>query len=116
MVRALAMGDVKTKDWVSLFGREVGIALFLGLGMAIAVSLVGVFRSGLDVALVVAMTMLAVVLFGSLVGCLLPFLLTRLKMDPATASAPLITSIADVGGILIYFSIATWFLGINMAS
>lgn len=113
MVRALATGDVKTKDWISLLGREVGIALTLGMGMALAVSFVGVFRSGTAVASVVAMTMLAVVLFGSLVGCLLPFLLTRFKLDPATASAPLITSIADVGGILIYFSIATWFLGIN---
>lgn len=115
MVRALATGDVKSTDWLHLLGREVGIALVLGLGMAFAVSMVGVFRSGTDVAIVVAVTMLAVVLFGSLVGCLMPFILDRLKLDPATASAPLITSIADVGGIIIYFSIATWFLGINAA-
>ncbi|MCK9229920.1 MAG: magnesium transporter [Syntrophales bacterium] len=107
MVRALATGDVKTKDWVTLLGREVGIALLLGLGMALAVSFVGVFRSGPEVALVVALTMMAVVLFGSLVGCLLPCLLTRFNIDPATASVPLITSIADVGGIIIYFNIAT---------
>ncbi|MDD5475697.1 MAG: magnesium transporter [Syntrophales bacterium] len=115
MVRALATGDVKTKDWLSLLGREAGIALFLGAGMAFAVSLIGVFRSEPEVALVVAMTMLAVVIFGSLVGCLLPFMLTRFNMDPATASAPLITSIADVGGIIIYFSIATWLLGTSGA-
>ena len=113
MVRAIATGDVHTKDWFRLLGREVGIAMFLGVGMAMAVSFIGVFRAGPEVALVVALTMMAVVLFGSLVGCLLPFLLTKFNMDPATASAPLITSIADVGGILIYFSIATWLLNIH---
>lgn len=113
MVRAIATGDVQTKDWVRLLGREVGIAMFLGVGMALAVSFIGVFRAGPEVAVVVALTMMAVVLFGSLVGCLLPFLLTKFNLDPATASAPLITSIADVGGILIYFSIATWLLGIH---
>lgn len=112
MVRALATADIKTKDWILLFGREIIIATILGLSMAMAISLIGigVFRSGIEVALVVSMTMMAVVIFGSLVGCLLPFLLDRFKLDPATASAPLITSIADVGGIIIYFSIATWFL------
>jgi magnesium transporter len=50
------------------------------------------------------------VIFGSLLGMSLPFLLTRFKMDPATASAPLITSLCDIGGVLIYFSIATWYL------
>lgn len=113
MVRAMATGDVQTKDWLRLLGREVGIAVILGVGMAAAVSLIGVFRAGPEVAAVVALTMVAIVLFGSLVGCLLPFVLTRFNLDPATASAPLITSIADVGGILIYFSLATWILGIH---
>ena len=112
MVRALATGDVKASDWIYLLGKEVGIALTLGLGMALAVSMVGVLRGGPEVAVVVGLTMTIVVLFGSLVGCLLPFLLAKLKVDPATASVPLITSIADVGGIIIYFSIATWILQI----
>ncbi len=43
----------------------------------------------------------------------LPFLLTRLKLDPATASAPLITSLADIAGVMIYSSIATWYLGLG---
>jgi len=110
MVRALATGDVKISDWVYLLGKEVGIALTLGVGMALAVSMVGIFRGGPEVALVVGLTMTVVVLFGSLVGCLLPFLLAKFRIDPATASVPLITSIADIGGIIIYFSIATWIL------
>jgi magnesium transporter len=110
MVRALAIGDVKLKDWLGLLKKEILVALGIGLVMGLAVSLIGIFRAGPEVAVVVAMTMVLTVLFGSLVGMSLPFLLTRFRMDPATASAPLITSIADIGGVLIYFSIASWYL------
>jgi magnesium transporter len=116
MVRALATGDVQMKDWAHLLLKEVGIALGLGAGMGLAVSLVGIFRGGPEVAMVVAIAMISVVLFGSLVGCLLPFLLAKLKIDPATASVPLITSIADIGGVLIYFSLASWLLNVPAAS
>jgi magnesium transporter len=57
------------------------------------------------------LTMVIIVLWGSLLGMSLPFLLTRLGLDPATASAPLITSLADISGVLIYFSVASWYLG-----
>jgi len=111
MVRALATGRAKLSDWFLLLGKEVLVAGLLGLSMGAAVSLVGVFRAGPEIALVVSITMVCTVLFGSLVGMSLPFLLSKLRMDPATASAPLITSVADIGGILIYFSIATYALG-----
>lgn len=110
MVRALATGKAHMKDWFALFSKEVLVALGLGLSMGLAVSFIGIFRAGPDVAVVVAVTMVCTVLFGSLVGMSLPFVLSRLKLDPATASAPLVTSIADIGGVLIYFSIATWVL------
>jgi magnesium transporter len=59
----------------------------------------------------VASTMVLVVVVGSVIGMSLPFLLTRFRVDPATASAPLVTSIADITGVLLYFSIASWYLG-----
>ena len=62
--------------------------------------------------MVVGLAMLAVVIMGAMIGMLLPFLLQRLNMDPATASTPLITSVADVVGILIYFSIASAILSL----
>ncbi len=111
MVRALAIGDVMMKDWFRLVGKEITIALCIGLCMGIAVSVIGIFRGGVDVAVIVALAMVCVVVFGSLLGMSLPFLLIRLKLDPATASAPLVTSVADVGGVVIYFGIATWYLG-----
>jgi magnesium transporter len=111
MVRALATGDVEVKDWLGLWGKEFAVALGLGLTMGVAVSLIGIWRGGpelgMQLAMIVGLAMLAVVIMGAMLGMLLPFVLQRLNMDPATASTPLITSVADVVGILIYFSIAS---------
>lgn len=116
MVRALATGDVVLRDWLRMLGREFGVALLLGLTMALAVSVIGIFRGGPDIALVVALSMVLIVLVGSLIGMSLPFLLSRFKLDPATASAPLITSIADASGVVIYLSIAVLILGAPSAA
>ncbi len=107
MVRALATGDVQMRDWFRLWAKELGVSAALGVTMGAAVWGLGLWRGGAEVALTVSLSMVAVVIVGSMVGMLLPFILTRMKIDPATASAPLITSIADISGILIYFSIAT---------
>jgi len=112
MIRALAIGDVKIGDWFKLLRKEIIVAILLGLIMAFAVSFIGIFRGGIDVALIVALAMLVIVLVGSTIGMSLPFLLSKFKMDPATASGPLVTSIADITGVLVYFSIATWYLGL----
>ena len=114
MVRALATGDVETRDWLRLWGRELSVSLALGATMGAAVSLIGLWRGGIEVALVVALAMVCVVVVGSMIGVLLPMLLERLKFDPATASTPLITSIADISGILIYFAIAVAILKLPM--
>lgn len=110
MVRALATGEVFLKDWLKLLGRESIVALALGLTMAAAVSLIGWYRGGPEIALVVSLSMVAIVLIGCLIGMSLPFLLSRFNMDPASASAPLITSICDASGVVIYLFIATQFL------
>ncbi|PKM18466.1 MAG: magnesium transporter [Gammaproteobacteria bacterium HGW-Gammaproteobacteria-15] len=112
MVRALATGEIKLRDWGYLLGKECLVAGLLGLTMATAVVGLGWWRGGYDIAVVVSLTMMLVVLAGSLIGLSLPFLLSRFKLDPATASGPLITSIADVAGVVLYFSIATWYLGL----
>ncbi|GGX83421.1 magnesium transporter MgtE [Litchfieldella qijiaojingensis] len=107
MVRGMAIGDVGLKDWGKLLGRELLVAGSLGVTMAVAVAPIGILRGGEAVAMVVAMSMVTIVLFGSLLGMCLPFLLNRVGWDPATASAPLVTTLIDASGVLIYFSIAT---------
>lgn len=106
MIRAMAVGDIKATDWLKMFIKEITVAVALGTTMAFAVASVGIFRGGPEIALVVALTMVVIVIVGSLIGMSLPFIFQKLKLDSATASAPLITSIADITGVLIYFSIA----------
>ncbi|SFT71652.1 magnesium transporter [Halomonas saccharevitans] len=107
MVRGMATGDVGVKDWGKLLGRELLVAGALGLTMALAVAPIGMIRAGEAVALVVAVSMIAIVLFGSLLGMCLPFVLDRLGWDPATASAPLVTTLIDASGVVIYFGLAS---------
>lgn len=107
MVRALATGDVQFKDWFLLLGRESLVALCLGLTMALAVSFLGFYRGDEYVALVLAISMVGIVLLGCLIGMSLPFILNKFGFDPASASAPLVTSICDATGVLVYLSIAS---------
>lgn len=110
-VRALATGEVKLSDWLYLVRKELLTAAMLGVTMALAVSVIGVLRGGALIGLTVSLTMVCTVIFGSVIGTLLPFLLSRLKFDPAAASAPLITTLSDISGVFIYFTIATLILG-----
>lgn len=111
MVRALATGDVVLKDWFRLLGRECLVALALGVTMAIAVAILGYIRGDAMVALVLILSMIGIVMIGSVIGMSLPFILNRLKLDPASASAPLVTSICDATGVVIYLFIAAQLLG-----
>lgn len=113
MIRSLAVGDVEIKDWLKMAGKELLVSILLGATMAVGVSLIASFRAP-EIILVVSLTMALIVITGSLIGMILPFIFTRLKLDPATASAPLITSIADITGVFIYFSIAKWYLSLNL--
>lgn len=106
MVRALATGEIRVSDWGRILTRELVVAVLLGLSMACAIAVIGAFRGGVEIAWVIALSMVLIVIVGSLIGMLLPFVLSRFNMDPATASTPLVTSIADAVGVLIYFSIA----------
>lgn len=107
MIRGLATGDVSARDWGKLLGRELIVSASLGLTMAVTIAGIGLWRGGLEIAQVVAFSMFIIVIVGSLIGMSLPFLLNKLGWDPATASGPLVTSIADIVGVLIYFGIAT---------
>jgi len=112
VIRDLATGDAEYSDWLILLLKELGISLLLGLTVGLAVLGPGIFQGGSSVGLVVALSGVAVVTISGLTGIAVPMLLGRLGFDPAASSSPLITSIADILGVLIYFSLASWCLGI----
>ncbi len=112
MIRSLATGDIKLSDWFPLIKRELIVALALGITMGIGVFILGMTRGGMNIAIIVFMTMVCTIFVSSLIGMSLPFILSKLNKDPAMASAPLISSISDIIGITIYFSIAKVVLGI----
>ena len=107
MVRALATGEVVMRDWLYLIGREAIVALTLGCTMAVAVSLLGYIRGDSTIALVLALSMVSIVMIGCMIGMSLPFVLSKFNLDPASASAPLITSVCDATGVVIYLFIAS---------
>jgi magnesium transporter len=115
IIRAMALGEVKLRDWWRIMKREIGSGLFLGLVLgSIGFLRVTLWSSvsniygehWLFVALTLFFSLIGVVLWGSLSGSMLPLLLRRVGVDPATASAPLVATLVDVTGIMIYFWIA----------
>jgi magnesium transporter len=106
MIRSLATGEVDLSDWLKTLVKELAGGLLLGLTMGAAALALGFYRGGIEVGLIVAITMLSLVIVANLVGVGLPFLLTRFRLDPAVASSPLITTVVDAVGLLIYFNVA----------
>ncbi len=106
LIRALALGTVKPKDWLNLFVREFAVAGLLGATMALGISIMGFLRGGKQLVGVVTLSMFINVIVGSLIGLALPFIFVKLKKDPASASTPLITTLADIFGTAIYLGIA----------
>ncbi len=111
MVRALATGELQLRNWLMVLWRELRVGLSLGVSMALAAGILGFYRGDFDLAIVVGLSMVTVVLVANLVGALMPLVLARIRIDPAVASGPLITTVADTTGLLIYFSIAVLILG-----
>lgn len=107
MIRALSTGDIKSGEWSRAIMKEVKIGALLGATLGLVSSLPGLFRGGLELALVISLAMTVIIIFANLVGTVLPLIMTRLGLDPAVSSSPLITSLADVLGLIIYFSIAS---------
>jgi magnesium transporter len=113
MVRGLATGDLQLSDWFRSLGKELAVGIPLGITLGILAAALGYFVAGrMEIGYVVGATMVTIILVANLVGMTLPFILARLKMDPAVASAPLVTTLLDAIGILIYFTWAHLILGV----
>ena len=115
IIRALALGEVKLRDWWRVMRREVLSGLLLGLILGtigfLRIALWSAFSSlygehWMLVGLTVSCSLLGIVLWGTITGSMLPFILKWLGMDPATSSAPFVATLVDVTGLIIYFSVA----------
>ncbi|HEY8156129.1 MAG TPA: magnesium transporter [Myxococcota bacterium] len=116
VIRAMGMGEVRLRDWWRVLRRELGVGAVLGLvlgGIGLARVLlmpaasVQTHEHEVLLAVTVATSLVWIVLWGAIVGAMLPFLLRGLGFDPASASAPFVATLSDVTGIVIYFSVAT---------
>jgi magnesium transporter len=115
IIQAMALGEVTVADWWRVMRREIVSGLLLG----ITLGLIGFFRiyvwtlfsdiygpHWVAVGFTVGLALVGIVLWGSLAGSMLPLLLKRLGLDPATSSAPFVATLVDVTGLIIYFTIA----------
>jgi magnesium transporter len=119
VIRAMALGELRLRDWWRVIRRELSAGLALGTVLA-SIGLLRIVTWGtvfdtygehfLLVGVTVAVSLIGVVTFGTLAGSMLPMLLHRLGFDPASASAPFVATLVDVTGLVIYFTIASLIL------
>ena len=121
IIQAMAVGDVRLSHWWRVFRREI----ISGLSLGIILGIIGFIRiyvwhfifphlygdHWIMVASTVSLSLIGIVLWGSLIGSMLPFILRRLGADPATSSAPFVATIVDVTGLMIYLTIASIIFG-----
>ena len=120
IIRAMALGELKLKDWWYVMKKEFTSGLILGgiLGFVGFIRIAiwqksGIYDYGeywIYIAFTVALSLIAIVLWGTLSGSLVPFILRKIGFDPATASSPFVATLVDVSGLIIYFSIAATLL------
>jgi magnesium transporter len=120
VIRAMAMDEVRMRDWWRVARRELATGLALGVVLG-AIGFLRVLIFPGDTAaygpgavqlfgLTIALSLLGIVMFGTIVGSMLPFVLRRVGLDPASASAPLVATLVDVSGLIIYFATAGFML------
>lgn len=112
IVRALATRDVSLGDWLRIARKEVGVGAMMGLTLAVMISIKVLVDGQVDLLWVVGISLGLVVLLANVVGAMLPLLLRRLKLDPALISNPLIATVTDVTGLMVYLSVARWLLNL----
>jgi len=119
IIQAMALGEITVKDWWTIARREIQSGLIMGLTLGLIGYLIVIGGHQFfdlfgehysQVGLAIGISLIGVVLWGTIMGSMLPLLLKRLGADPATSSTPFIATLVDVTGLLIYFGTAYWLL------
>ena len=113
IIRGIATDDIRYNDWLKVFRKELIVGLLLGLSLAVVAFLRGFLEAddGMQIAWIISVSLIVLILWANIVGSLLPILLHKLNLDPAVISGPLITTLVDVSGLLIYFNLAIYMMG-----
>ncbi|MCG2750835.1 MAG: magnesium transporter [Desulfobacteraceae bacterium] len=107
IIRAIAVGDLNLARWWDVVKKELVIGAMLGITLGVTLFLRSYFwQGGLEVGLVIGLSMIAVIMWSNLLGSLLPILLSHFHLDPAVISSPLLATLVDATGLLIYFYLA----------
>ena len=108
IIRGMAMDEIKLKDFFKAIWKEIRVALLVGLVLALFQGIrITIQYQDMKLAIVVALSIMGTVMMSKVLGCVLPMLAKRLKLDPAIMAAPLITTIVDTCSVLLFFNIAT---------
>ncbi|WP_329600925.1 magnesium transporter [Citrobacter koseri] len=114
LVRAMALGEVRLRDMGRVIRKEAStsllIAITLGLAGCLRAWMMGI---GVEITLIVSLTLVCITLWSAVVSSVIPMVLKRIGIDPAVVSAPFIATLIDGTGLIIYFKIAQYFLGLN---
>jgi magnesium transporter len=111
-VRALAVGEVRPSDALRVAWRESRVGVILGVVLGALAFGAGWLVAGLGVGITVGVSVVLVCIWAATVGSLMPLMAKAIKIDPAVISAPLVTTLVDATGLLIYFAVAGVVLGI----
>ena len=113
IIRGRATDEIKLKDIFKVLWKEIRVSLLVGIVLAIVNGIrIMIQYQNMQFAIVLGLTLIVTVLVSKMLGCLLPMIAKRLKLDPAIMAAPLITTLVDVCSILVYFTIATNIMGL----
>lgn len=114
IIRGLSVGEIRMGNILRILWKEFRISLLCGISLSVLIFVKAMLidRASVEVALVVAVSLLATVILAKLVGCALPILAKRVGFDPAVMASPFITTIVDAASLLIYFQIASYALGL----
>ena len=113
IIRGLATDEIKLKDIFRVLWKEIRVALLVGVALAVVNGIrIMIQYQNMQIAIVLGITLIITALVSKMLGCMLPMLAKRLKLDPAIMAAPLITTLVDVCSIVVYFQIATYIMGL----
>ena len=113
IIRGLATDEIKLKDIFKVLWKEIRVSIIVGIVLAVVNGIrIMIQYNDLQLAIVIGLTLIGTVTLAKMLGCLLPLLAKKLKLDPAIMAAPLITTLVDIFSILVYFQIATAIMGL----